>query len=94
MRLGELVVGRGLATVAQVEGGEPAPTKPGRPSGENLIAIGAVTADQAQPDYHDTPVTAANHRRYCVSQAQFIEFCCSRSCISNSARFCRTSPGG
>ncbi len=56
MRVGDIVVGRGFATVAQVEAASERQKTQGGRLGENLVAMGIITADQLYAIMHDTPV--------------------------------------
>ena len=56
MRLGEILVGRGFATVGQIEAATERQKTQGGRLGENLIAMGVVTAEQLDSILHDTPV--------------------------------------
>ena len=56
MRLGEILVGRGFATVAQIEAATERQKTQGGRLGENLIAMGVLTTQQLESIMHDTPV--------------------------------------
>ena len=55
MRLGEIIVGRGLATVAQIEAATERQKSQGGRLGTNLIAMGVLTTEQLESIIHDSP---------------------------------------
>ena len=55
MRLGEILVGRGFATVAQIEAATDRQKTQGGRLGENLIAMGVLTARQLDQIMNNTP---------------------------------------
>ena len=57
MRLGEIVVGRGYATVAQIDAATQRQKTQGGRLGENLVALEVITADQLDRIMHSTPTT-------------------------------------
>ncbi len=57
MRLGEILVGRGLVTLEGIGAATERQRTQGGRLGENLIALGLVTAEQLDSVIHDTPVT-------------------------------------
>jgi len=60
MRLGEIVVGRGFATVAQIEAATKRQKTHGGRLGANLIAMGVITTEQLDLIIHDTPIMPRN----------------------------------
>ena len=56
MRLGEIVVGRGLATVSQIGAAAERQKVHGGRLGESLVAMGVITNEQLESVIHDTPV--------------------------------------
>jgi energy-coupling factor transporter ATP-binding protein EcfA2 len=57
MRLGEILVGRGLVTLEGIGAATERQRTQGGRLGENLIALGLVTAEQLESVIHDTPIT-------------------------------------
>jgi predicted ATPase with chaperone activity len=55
MRLGEILVGRGLLTLADINAALDRQLVDGGRLGENLIALGLLTAEQLSAAIHDTP---------------------------------------
>lgn len=84
MRLGELLVGRGLVTVEQIELATERQRTEGGRLGENLIALGMMTEDQLESVIHDTPVSPRNVRETGIAQSTLLglmlKFMLQQSC--------------
>ena len=84
MRLGELLVGRGLVTVTQIEQATERQRTEGGRLGENLIALGFMTEEQLESVIHDTPVSPRNVAETGISQANLLalmlKFMLQQSC--------------
>ena len=59
MNLGELLVGRGLVTRADIDAALERQLVEGGRLGENLIALGLLTGDQLSSVIHSTPAIPA-----------------------------------
>ena len=89
MRLGELLVGRGLVTVADIEQATERQRVEGGRLGENLIALGMMTEEQLEDVIHDTPVSPRTVAETGISQANLLalmlKFMLQQSCETVTA---------
>ena len=73
MNLGELLVGRGLVTRADIDAALERQLVEGGRLGENLIALGLLTADQLSSVMHSTPVTPSTIAETAISQRNLLD---------------------
>jgi hypothetical protein len=73
MNLGELLVGRGLVTRADIDAALERQLVEGGRLGENLIALGLLTADQLSSVIHSTPVTPSTIAETAISQRNLLD---------------------
>ena len=73
MNLGELLVGRGLVTGADIDGALERQLVEGGRLGENLIALGLLTADQLSSVIHSTPLTPSTIAETAISQRNLLD---------------------
>jgi hypothetical protein len=73
MNLGELLVGRGLVTRADIDAALARQLVEGGRLGENLIALGLLTADQLSSVIHSTPATPSTVAETGISQRHLLD---------------------
>src|ERR1700730_15330042 len=73
MNLGELLVGRGLVTRADVDTALKRQLVEGGRLGENPIALGLLTADQLSSVIYSTPVTPSAISETAISQRNLLD---------------------
>src|SRR5271166_472898 len=73
MNLGELLVGRGLVTRADIDAALERQLVEGGRLGENLIALGLLTPDQLSSVIHSTPVTPSTVSETAISQRNLLD---------------------
>jgi energy-coupling factor transporter ATP-binding protein EcfA2 len=72
MQLGEILIGRGLATVADIDAALERQRRDGRRLGEQLIAAGIVTAEQLAGVLHNTPALPRTVQETGISPANLL----------------------